>query len=165
MSIDHDRWRRGGQTVTLEQWRQQVRPIPAPPARGSRLTERVDVPDDWRLSRRCVDKDTNFFFPGEGDSRQFVEIRRFCAPCPVAAECEQYAVETETWAGWFGGKSARERSRERVRRPKDRTHGTVQMYRFGPFGEDPTLGCKCEVCATAYRKAHKQWNKRRGIEK
>lgn len=164
MTIDggiRSAWRKGGVTMTLEGYhRKPAREVPAP-IRGSRLTERVPNPAGWLDRARCKieGKPTSFFFPPE-KANYFHKIREFCAGCEVRAECERDAVDSNMWFGWWGGKSPRERGSQPGGRPP-RQHGKMSMYEFGPFGEDRSKGCRCDLCVERARLRFRKWEQTR----
>jgi WhiB family redox-sensing transcriptional regulator len=89
--------------------------------------------DDWRTFAACRGVDPDVFFPHPGESQ--AEPMHYCNggaartvwvskggrpvklvleqrdPCPVAAECLDYALARRLAHGIFGGKSERERRR------------------------------------------------------
>lgn len=71
----------------------------------------------WQDRAACQGWDTNIFFPERGQPTS--QAKRICAECPVTRECLQWAEDTLTFHGVFGGLSANER--ERIRRNKERT--------------------------------------------
>lgn len=70
----------------------------------------------WRSKAACQGWDTNVFFPQRG--HLVAQAKRICADCPVTRECLEWAEETSTYHGVFGGLSPNER--ERLRRTKER---------------------------------------------
>ncbi len=157
-------WSKGGQPPTLEAWRREPVHAPKAPSGGSRLTERVES-DDWISRSKCA-ADPNvgpsFFHPPEGFQR-FHDIRRYCSDCPVAAECEKWAVESATWVGWYGGKSPRERGGDmrRIVAPRLRQHGQYETYKYGLSGTDATQGCRCEPCVMKARETVRRYHRER----
>jgi len=65
--------------------------------------------NSWMLGARCRDLPPVIFFPSDGVG---VEVaRRYCAECPVRAECLEFALEHRIDHGVWGGSSERERRR------------------------------------------------------
>lgn len=74
----------------------------------------------WRYQAKCMDVDTNIFYPPR-DRRQYKGIadraKAVCwgtgegdPKCPVRSQCLWYAVSTQDTHGIWGGMSHRERS-------------------------------------------------------
>ena len=61
----------------------------------------------WRKDAHCLDADSSVFFPGRGES--LLPAKRICSPCPVALDCLQFAIETGSSEGVWGGMSTTER--------------------------------------------------------
>lgn len=73
-----------------------------------------DIDDSWMQRAACKDKPREWFFPERGQS-----VRRalaICASCPVTAECTDYADQTNTQYGVWGG-VIRRRGKEREEAP------------------------------------------------
>ncbi len=69
----------------------------------------VDPASSWMLEARCRDLSPTIFFPSDGAG---VEVaRRYCAQCPVTAQCLEFALENHIDHGVWGGASERERRR------------------------------------------------------
>lgn len=77
----------------------------------------------WTARAACRGHDPNLWFR-EDRNGTYSEARIICAACPVRADCLDWAVETNTQHGLFGGLTPRERKplRPRRRRPVVR-HG------------------------------------------
>lgn len=61
----------------------------------------------WAGRAACAGTDPDLWFlETEGSYR---EARAICAGCPVRAECLEWALETKTEHGLFGGLTARQR--------------------------------------------------------
>jgi len=72
----------------------------------------------WQQQGACRGLDPNLFFPERGESVK--EAKAVCAPCPVRAECLDYALENHEALGISGGLSGRERRKlGRTRRLKE----------------------------------------------
>lgn len=82
------------------------------------------VPNDkpWAAKAACGWTPPGFMFPEEGDSTKEADALTLCngsraegtRPCPVRAECLDYALSTQQMFGIWGGKT--ERSRRSIRR-------------------------------------------------
>lgn len=147
-------WRRGGATMTLEQWRaQQVEP-PKPPSRGTAIdagTERAAT-IDWREHARCKidNKPTSSFFPEAGDQTTS-RIAAYCGKCDVQAECRAFAIAENLWIGWYGGESPKQRAHTAQKwSGPDRKHGTAARAQYGARGFDKSNACLCRPCADAW---------------
>lgn len=69
----------------------------------------------WREDALCRQVDPDLWFPDvAGDNGE--TAKRICGLCPVQAECVEYALVAFERHGIWGGKSARELARTRVRR-------------------------------------------------
>ena len=71
-------------------------------------------PRTWQSRAACRDLDPDLFTPGERegeDAQHLQDAALFChqAPCPVLAECLQWALDNEEETGVWGGKLATER--------------------------------------------------------
>ncbi len=69
----------------------------------------------------CRGMDALLFFGPDGEPRAEREIREakakaVCAPCPVQAQCLDYALGNSIMHGIWGGLNQEERARERRRR-------------------------------------------------
>jgi WhiB family redox-sensing transcriptional regulator len=110
-------------------------------------TEDNGTPTSWMAYARCRDVPPEVFFPSDGAG---VEVaQRYCAACPVACQCLDYALENHIQHGVWGGASERKRRRitqslrARVRRPGTSspltlTQGDLQREASdGAWGEVP----------------------------
>lgn len=70
----------------------------------------LDLP--WRERAICKDSDPDAWYPTE--SSGYPDAERLCDPCPVKAECLQYALENDEQEGVWGG--LRPRRRNKLRR-------------------------------------------------
>jgi WhiB family redox-sensing transcriptional regulator len=78
-----------------------------------------DAESDWRLRGACVDLDPDDFFPVGSEramARRYESARRACRACPVITQCLQFALDSDTDFGMWGGCTPRERRRMRWRR-------------------------------------------------
>jgi WhiB family redox-sensing transcriptional regulator len=89
----------------------------------------VDPASSWMLEARCRDLSPTIFFPSDGSG---VEVaRRYCAQCPVTAQCLEFALENHIDHGVWGGASERERRRiARSRRAQSMTEHAAQRRRI-----------------------------------
>lgn len=103
------------------------------PANGT--YREIEVDTDWALRGNCCGRHdlTQFFYPEDdarGNVRAFAETEAkgrclgitndVAGPCPVQAECLEYALEVDEPAGVWGGLNTRERTvllRSRRSRP------------------------------------------------
>ena len=110
-------WRRG-MTMTLEEYRRQEKPVPLPPSRGTRLTERLPLPpgEGWMARAACKGHETEWWFPqfNERTTETLRNAQRICAGCPVQDQCRAYA-QRHSLVGMWGLSHAAERTRDRRR--------------------------------------------------
>ena len=61
---------------------------------------------DWHLDAVCAQIDPDLWWPEKADAHSARKAREFCATCPVAAQCLEYALANEErhgiWAGLNG---------------------------------------------------------------
>ena len=102
---------------------------------------------DWQAEAACAGMGTTLFFGERGDSRPVAEAKAICARCTVTDRCLQWAIDTGSRIGVFGGLTPRER--------QGMKHGTYKVVRCGTLaghakhlrnGEKP-----CVPCAEARR--------------
>lgn len=67
-----------------------------------------------RPDRRCLDVDTEVFFPDQDIAGLVEPARRYCAVCPALTPCLAYALLTAVDGVW-GGTTAPERAQLRTR--------------------------------------------------
>lgn len=97
---------------------------------------RLVMPGAWYLEGACLGMDPEIFFPGPDDVEAVERAKRVCngtgsrPPCPVRAECLEYAlansIKEGVWGGWgeYTRKQMRaQRAEERRRRPATRPPG------------------------------------------
>ncbi len=85
---------------------------------------------DWMREAACHDTPRDVFFPsvlpnrirdrGLLLDRQWDEARTYCNRCPVRAECLEFAIDTDTRTGMYGGKTPDERATIQRRRLESR---------------------------------------------
>jgi len=83
------------------------------------LNFNIDAPDfPQAVCATLEDKD--FFFPkaGKQEAERLPQLRALCATCIHEKECLEYATERQMDYGFWGGKSARERSDSRAPRKR-----------------------------------------------
>jgi WhiB family redox-sensing transcriptional regulator len=74
-----------------------------------RRIEDSGAPTSWMADARCRDVPPEVFFPSDGAG---VEVaQRYCAVCPVAGQCLEYALDNHIEHGVWGGASERKRRR------------------------------------------------------
>jgi len=69
-------------------------------------------PPAWTERAACQGYDTDLWFM-EGREGSYREARAICATCEVKSDCLQWALETKTNHGLFGGLTPIERKRLR----------------------------------------------------
>ena len=80
--------------------------------------ERPSVPGDWADRAACKGMDQNLFFARRSKA-DYKQGKRICLggkirpPCPVLAECRQFALDKEPGGGLWGGMTEQERDRIR----------------------------------------------------
>jgi len=73
---------------------------------------------DWFEQASCKGMDTDMFFADRGpNTRQMIKnAKAVCKNCPVIQPCLNFAIETDSKHGIFGGLSPKERRSERWKR-------------------------------------------------
>ena len=64
---------------------------------------------DWQAEAACHGMGNALFFADKGDNRPVAEAKAVCASCGVVEECLQWAINTGSRHGIFGGLTPRER--------------------------------------------------------
>ena len=68
---------------------------------------------DWQEDARCNDMDASeaelTFFPERELARTPREVKQYCLGCDVVEKCLNYAIDTNTQYGYWGGMSRGER--------------------------------------------------------
>jgi WhiB family transcriptional regulator, redox-sensing transcriptional regulator len=77
----------------------------------------------WQDKAACAGPEAQLFFAPDGERPQEREIREaraaaICAPCPVRAQCLDYALRNSIKHGIWGGLTREGRARERRRRAR-----------------------------------------------
>lgn len=62
---------------------------------------------DWMTDSLCAQVSPEFF-DATNDGRSYAQGKALCTQCPVALQCLQWAIETDTNEGLYGGLSPRE---------------------------------------------------------
>lgn len=70
----------------------------------------------WREDAACRGLDNDLFFPEQGGQPKATAAKRVCAVCPVTQDCLDYALETGSRWGIWGGMTEKERRNARRRR-------------------------------------------------
>lgn len=86
----------------------------APKAKdGKRVTHArhkfIAAQPQWMFDGACRGTDTSLWFPTSEKDDVVEEAKDICACCPVIAECLQWAYDTGSSDGIFGGLTATER--------------------------------------------------------
>jgi WhiB family redox-sensing transcriptional regulator len=101
---------------------------------GSEVNE---TPTSWMAYARCRDLPPEVFFPSDGVG--VAVAQQYCAVCPVAGDCLDYALENHIEHGVWGGAS--ERSRRRMTRSRRRSEVMSQgAAPAGRAGQNPVPG-------------------------
>lgn len=64
---------------------------------------------DWMSRAACKGTDETLWFPPPEKGKLADEAKDICACCPVVAECLQWAYDSDSWDGIFGGQTGTER--------------------------------------------------------
>jgi WhiB family redox-sensing transcriptional regulator len=103
---------------------------------------------DWQADAACRSMGNDMFFSGKGDNRWVAEAKAVCATCDVVEECLQWAIDTGSRHGVFGGLTPRERQGMKYGKG-------VRVVRCGTLGGEAKhrrLGEKpCTPCTEARR--------------
>ncbi len=89
---------------------------------ASHLDESSSASEDglnWRLRGACFDMDADTFFPigaKRAAAIQYAHARQVCQRCEVSTQCLQFALDTRTDFGVWGGITPLERKRMQWRR-------------------------------------------------
>jgi len=94
----------------MRQWR------PALKSRVMPRTKPAPTPTDWYDDAACRDADTELFFPVS--DAHAADAKAICASCPVREDCLEFALETRSPEGVWGGLTPIERHRLIRRRQK-----------------------------------------------
>lgn len=86
---------------------------------------------DWRHEAACIGVNPETFFPHVGHPGvTTADARAICKRCPVVAECLQFALDTDSNYGIYGGRTPEQRRRIRARKPAQ--PGTARYRRYDP---------------------------------
>lgn len=97
---------------------------------------RIPTPD-WHLQGNCYDTGYELFFPEDKDDARVKtpQAKSLCtAPCPVRKQCLQYALETKSDYGTWGGATRFER--KKIQEEMSRRGMTVKEWINERFGQD-----------------------------
>lgn len=62
----------------------------------------IDRPD-WVENAACYGIGWEIFFPERPDAKRYIaKAKKICDKCPVAAQCLEYAIETNSPGIWAG---------------------------------------------------------------
>lgn len=86
---------------------------------------------DWMDQAACRGRNPDIWFPEGAESA--AQAKAICAGCPVRIECLEYAIETHTYSGVWGGLTDGERRR-------------IRRSRRLP----PRWNARCELCAKPF---------------
>lgn len=67
------------------------------------------LPPEWMTEARCIEVDTEIFFPDKGDRGSAEAARRICNGCEVRVQCLEYALSNAEVYGIWGGTNERDR--------------------------------------------------------
>mgnify|MGYP002401929139 CR=1 FL=1 len=71
----------------------------------------VYTDDSWMNDAKCREHDPEIFFPEKQSEQALRLAKTICMQCDVRIECADYALETATPFGVWGGLSEEERRR------------------------------------------------------
>lgn len=64
----------------------------------------------WMTAATCAQIGGDMWFPEKGvNGTTIAMVKAMCAECPVRLQCLEWAIETESWDGVFGGLSSKQR--------------------------------------------------------
>lgn len=78
-------------------------------ARGVAKHTRIVLRGRWTDQAACAGTNPDMWFRDEHESTSYREARTICNACSVRTECLNWALETKTEHGLFGGLTARQR--------------------------------------------------------
>lgn len=102
---------------------------------------------DWFDDAACRGMGPDLFFPSQGEDGDMA--KQVCASCPVAAQCNDYAINGRERFGVWGGNSERVRRRYKsagTARANNPVHGTEAGYRWHRRWGVPA----CQECRDAH---------------
>lgn len=83
--------------------------------------------ENWRLFAACRDHDPELWFPAKKTDPRREQAQRICRDCPVRTQCAEFATQTDSAYGIWGGQTATERGVSKFKRiepdkptPRDR---------------------------------------------
>lgn len=75
---------------------------------------------DWQELANCQGVDPDLYFPEKHEAKRAYAITRpICATCEVKDECREYAIENRMDSGMWGGMTANDLRKERLRRLRE----------------------------------------------
>lgn len=83
----------------------------------------------WRDRARCEGMRTEQFFPRKSDAEK--ETIKICLSCPVREECLQYAIDSGSNWGVWGGTTQQERKKLRSRKGQYERYQNARAQRDG----------------------------------
>jgi WhiB family redox-sensing transcriptional regulator len=103
---------------------------------------------DWHDDAACRSMGADLFFSERGDIRWVAEAKAVCATCDVVEECLQWAIDTGSRHGVFGGLTPKERQGLKLGKGVRvvRCGTTAGEAKHRRLGEKP-----CVPCAEARR--------------
>jgi WhiB family redox-sensing transcriptional regulator len=120
----------------------------------------------WLLDAACAGADPDIFFPGAGFRDTASLALKYCAQCPVTAQCLDYAVTNSMKTGIWGGMGPDQRKQYK------RDNGlTGKPLKVMPFEHGTERGARqhyrnkekpCEACLRAAN-VERNKRKRRGM--
>jgi len=127
---------------------------------------------DWFKSAKChiENQPTDFFFIGRGgpNSNRIAGVKDYCEPCKVKKECLEWAIESDSEFGMFGGKTPAEIKKIRKHRNtgklvpngnRDKTH----CGQGHPFNQMNTYNRSngSRSCRACHKERNIKWRRRR----
>jgi len=106
---------------------------------------------------RCLGEPIELFFPVRENAAEYAHAREMCLACPVRQTCLDFALETGTDSGMFGGMTPRERRGWRLGQIANIEHGGYHgdspgtergYYREKRAGQIP-----CQECRKGFNRA------------
>lgn len=114
----------------------------------------------WADKAACKGMPLLPFFPASRDGVMYGQGKAVCATCPVTAECLQYAIDTDSQYGLFGGMTPYERQRhtfqQRWQPDIEQAHGADGGTIAGYWRERKAGAPHCDACRGAYNLYYRQ---------
>jgi len=107
----------------------------------------------WMEEAACKGMNVNLFFPRDDGAVAYSAVKVVCDSCPVAQECLDWALTTDSRDGMFGGYTPLRRkqhqnaasNRQQLERELTALHGTARGYYIERALELPI----CRTCRVA----------------